>query len=555
MSYLLFLQELRLRLGGCFDGFFAGVTKLAESPIPFVILAYIYWCCDKRLGRLMALQTGLACAIGQALKGLCRVQRPWVRDKRIHPVESALASAAGYSFPSGHTIRAGSAYLPLGLELLRKKQKQAGAAAVIVFLLIAFSRNYLGVHTIEDVAAGALICLMSYFILGSALTWAEKGGARDVIVCAGACILTFLPMLRLGCLSNSGACFGFFGGWFIERRFIRFSMPKSQASKLCRGIWGGLGILLITTAFQASLQALMPGKYAQFFACFFLAFFIMALYPAIFSCTRAKSRSLIAAVLAAAVFLLPGCIRYTRTANDWRIAVIGHRGFAGAAPENTMPAFEAALALGVDYVELDVQLSADGEIVVCHDANVQRVTGIDAALSDRTLAELKSMDFGCWFSPDYTGTQIPTLREVLERIRDSKLRVYLELKDLGGGDDAFPGAVLNLTRELGMEERCVFASFQYAYLQKIKTLDPNAKVLLNTDISEVSLPLDYPADYYGIKFSSFSSELADAIHANGAVAFVWTVDEPEQIRHAAKCGADGICSNRPDQVIAVLRGY
>ena len=380
MSYLLFLQGLRLRLSGCFDGFFLSMTRLAESPIPFVILACVYWCLDKRLGQLMALQTGFACSIGQTLKGFCHIQRPWVRDSRIHPVESAVATATGYSFPSGHTIRAGAAYLTLGLELRHKRQKQAGTAAVIVFLLIAFSRNYLGVHTLEDVVVGTLVCILSYLVFGYVVTWTENGGARDVIVCAVACILAFLPMLELGCLSNSGACFGFFGGWLIERHFIRFSVPKSRGLKISRGIWGSLGILLITTVFQASLSALMPGKYASFFANFFLAFFIMALYPAIFSHTNTKYRPIIAGFLTVAVFVLPIGTRFALTASDWRIAVIGHRGFAGTAPENTMPAFEAALALGADYVELDVQLSADGDFArLCRntDSNASGGTGTD----------------------------------------------------------------------------------------------------------------------------------------------------------------------------------
>lgn len=543
MDYLLFIQNIRQISAGFLDDFFLLLTRLAESPIPFIFLAYEYWCVEKRVGQLMALGTGINCAAGQIIKELFHIERPWIRDARIDPVPGALNTAVGYSFPSGHTIRSGSALIGFCIDLIRKKQKQAGVAALFLFLLIAFSRNYLGVHTPEDVFFGTVICVLNYFVLDMLLKWIDNGKNRDFIVLLSVCLLVIIAVMKYGFLSNCGSCLGFFIGWMIERRFIHFKMPESVEQKIERSIYGFLAIILISTSFQR-LFSVLPVKLAGFLTSFFLASFIMAVYPAICMFRRKTMKKSIGVFL----FILPLFIFGLQVAKAAdRIAVIGHRGFAGGAPENTIPAFEAALALNVDYIELDVQLSSDGQVVVCHDANLQRVAGVDADLSSLTLEELKNLDVGSFYSPDFAGTQIPTLAEVLELVKDSDVRLYLELKDIGD-DSFFTYDVFHLVQANQMLERCVFASFKYDYLRELKEYDQEVKVLFNTDISSVSLPLDYPAEYYGIKYSSFSAELANAIHQNGSSAFVWTVDDKQQMEEAVKLGADGICSNYPNLV-------
>ena len=551
IEYLLFLQNIRISLNGVWDGFFLTLTRLAESPIPFLFLAWIYWCCDKRTGQIMSLNTGLSCLANQALKTIIRIPRPWLRDERIQPVQNAIASATGTSFPSGHTTRAGCAYGSYGAELIRKKEKGTGVLLLLLVFLIAFSRNWLGVHTIEDVLVGVLLVVIGHFLISKALFWAERKKNRDLILCAAACILTCLLMIWFGLLSNGGYCLGSWIGWLFERRFVHFTIPENQMGKMKRGLPGLLSILLISTAFQTCLATLLPGGLGNFCSGFFLAFFIMALYPAMCSWSAKVKRSAVI-ILTSLVFLFPFGFSLARAEADRSVAVIGHRGFAASAPENTMPAFEKAIAQGVDYVELDVQLSADRQIVVCHDDNLKRTTGMDTLLSSVTLEEMKQLDAGSWFSPEYAGTQIPTLEEVLDLIKPTGIRIYLELKDIGE-DKEFPLEVYRLTREKQMTDRCVFASFQYEYLKIIKGYDPNAKILLNTTISELSLPDDYPSDYYGIYYPSFSEKLAKTIHEHNASVFVWTVDDPEQMADLVAKGADGICSNCPHRVQDYLK--
>ena len=542
-------------LSGTLDGFFLFLTQLAESPWPYLFIAWIYWCENKKTGSVLALNTGISCAVSQAVKGFCRIERPWVRDERIVPVSEALDAASDYSFPSGNTVRAGTAYGLFGLELFRRKRGQAGIACIVLFFLIAFSRNYLGVHTITDVAAGVGITLIDYLILSRTLIWADKGRNRDIVIIAVICVLAFCPMLWLGCLSNAGACFGFFGGWFVERRFICFDNPDSWEEKAERGIIGFICILFISKAFQSALSVLIAGKYANFFTSFFLSFFIMAVFPAMYSWTGKLRWAVI--VMTCLVFCSPFAIFmikegvHAASQEEKHVMVIGHRGFAAAAPENTMPSFEKALAQNVDYIELDVQLSADRQIIVCHDPNLLRLTGENVELSSLTLDELRRLDFGSWYSPEYTGTTIPTLAEVLDRIKDTEVRLYLELKDIGA-DPEFPQAVLQLVQEKGMMQQCVFASFNYDYILQIKKMDQDAEILLNTDSSEVTLPANYPADYYGVYYMSLSPELVNAIHVRGASVFVFSVEGTDQMKAVIQMGADGICSNTPDLAQTVL---
>ncbi|KAI4452605.1 hypothetical protein C823_007189 [Eubacterium plexicaudatum ASF492] len=106
INYLLILQNMREAFGGVFDAYMLEITSFAETLPAFLFLAGVYWCVDKRAGQCMGWNTALACTYGQFLKAVCKIDRPWVRDARIHPVEAAVAAASGYSFPSGHTTRA-----------------------------------------------------------------------------------------------------------------------------------------------------------------------------------------------------------------------------------------------------------------------------------------------------------------------------------------------------------------------------------------------------------------------------------------------------------------
>lgn len=159
-----------------------------------------------------------------------------------------------------------------------------------------------------------------------------------------------------------------------------------------------------------------------------------------------------------------------------------------------------------------------------------RITGAEGRIADYTYEELQQLDVGNWFSADFAGTRIPTLQEMLAHLKDSDVKIYLELKNIGDVE-GFEEKVLEIVQEYGMTERCVFASFYYPYLTALKELDPNVEILYNTTSSKITMTEEFPAEYYGLYIENVKADLVEKIHSVGASVFVWTVDTPEQIQN------------------------
>lgn len=553
IEYLLLLQKIRELFGGVLDSFMLKATALGESTVTYLLLAFVYWCVDKRIGQVMALNVSAACTWNQFIKWKCRVERPWVRDERIIPVQKAIAGAGGYSFPSGHTTRAAAVWGTLGVSLWKSKERIVGVLCGIILLVVAFSRNYLGVHTPQDVLVSLLAGIILIFCVEKILGWAEKGKNRDLIVAGIGCLICFLPMLRAGCLSNAGAGMGFLIGWLLERRFIQFETEDTWAHKCVKFIIGGAGIVFILEVVYSALGLMLVGKYAGFFDSFILAVFIMAVYP-FFFCQKSRYKAGI--ILAAALIVgILGYSAWQTHANSMKelseeeqqeqaVEIIAHRGYSSVFPENTLASFAGALDVGVDYIELDVQLSKDGEVVILHDDSLKRTTGTEGTAADFTSEELKELDAGSWFDASFAGEKLPTLQEALKLIGNTECRVYLELKDIGE-KEGFEEAVLEVVNGCKMTEQCVFASFRYEYLVHLKKLDENLQILYNTSSEKADLPEEFPADYYGISADVITQEQVNAIHEAGGKAFVWTVNTPAQMREMQGMGVDGVVTNYP----------
>lgn len=573
ITYLLFLQKIRLALSGVWDPFMLYVSRLGEGLLTYLLMAGIYWCVDKRCGQLMGWNVSLACLTNQWMKRAFHIDRPWVRDGRIQPVEAALEGAGGYSFPSGHTTRVAANWGVLGYSWWKDtKEKSAKILSGIawgVVIFVMFSRNYLGVHTPQDVLAAFVMGVILIVLLDKMLVWVEAGKNRDILATVLGCAICFLPMLRYGCLSNAGASFGFLIGWLLERRFVCFRVDTERGVRLLRFAVGAVLLLALFTICPAVLGQFMQSKYASFFANFIVALFLICIYPFFFSRLEAdkpyawKRRVLFGVGAAMAIVLLGsmaavyGKHRLTQGQQDTEVAdaelqkelapvpvIVAHRGYSSVSPENTLSAFENAIEIGADMIELDVQLTRDGQVVVFHDNDLLRITGREGAVADYSLEELKQMDAGIWFAPGFEGEKIPTLAEVLELVRDSDLTVYLELKDIGDVE-GFEEAVLEVVREYDMQDRCLMASFQYEYLKHFKELDENIRTLLNTSSGSLALAEDFPADYYGLYEEMVTADLVEAVHNAGSLAYVWTVNTPVQMRNAAAMGVDGIVTNVP----------
>lgn len=588
MRYILLLQNLREATAGVLNEFMLQVTALGQPLITFLLLAFVYWCVDKRAGQLMAFNISFACWINQWIKKVFKVERPWVRDSRIAPVDKAMQGAGGYSMPSGHTTRVMATWGAAGTSAW-KKSRWISVFCYGIVAAVMFSRNYLGVHTFADVAAAFVLGVFILGISDSVLNWVEKSrnGWCDILVCIVSCIIIFLPMLRFGCLSNAGAAFGFLIGWILERRFVAFETTGSLSKKVIRFFPGAVIIFICFTSGTDILSHIIPAKYAGFFLQGFAAFFIMFFYPFIFyiwesetldKTVKRKLKCVISLLIIVPLIMLTAIGVY-RTRNNYKnmglsmaddiileetavkdaenadtealtemqydVKVIAHRGYSGIAPENTLTSFSYALDISVDMIELDVQLTKDNVLVVFHDTDLERITGVAGVVSDYTYAEICEMDAGVWFSDKYAGEKIPTLAEVLEEVQDSETGIYLELKNIGE-IPGFAESVVQEVKKYQMQDRVVFASFCYDYLRIIKEMDNTLSILCNTDSGDAEqLLTDYPAEYYGLYIDALQQDTITKLQEAGSKAYVYTVNEPSQMRYVIELGADGIVTNYP----------
>ena len=188
---------------------------------------------------------------------------------------------------------------------------------------------------------------------------------------------------------------------------------------------------------------------------------------------------------------------------DARTAVIAHRGFSGTRPENTLAAVKAAIEVGADMVEVDVTLTSDGQVVCIHDDTVNRTTNGSGPVTGYTLDELRRLDAGGWFSPEYAGEKIPTMAEVLELSR-GRILVNIEIKSEVVTDQAEGGIaekVVRLLHELKMTDQVIVLSFDPRALEQVRAADPGLVTasLFNKDIhrgwepSDVVKPVDSKA--------------------------------------------------------------
>lgn len=233
---------------------------------------------------------------------------------------------------------------------------------------------------------------------------------------------------------------------------------------------------------------------------------------------------------------------------------IAHRGASALAPENTIVAFERAVELGADAIELDIHLSRDGELVVIHDDTLDRTTSGTGPVHARSIEELRRLDAGRWFGDGFAGQRIPTLTEVLDRYA-GKVSLALEVK---AGSILSPGIeekVAAALRQHGAVEQAAVASFDHYALRRIKEIEPGlrtAALLVGRPVSLPTLVAPCMANGVALEASFVTRTDVDACHAAGIQLVVWVVNEPAQMRHFIGMGVDGIITDRPDLLRAIL---
>ena len=233
------------------------------------------------------------------------------------------------------------------------------------------------------------------------------------------------------------------------------------------------------------------------------------------------------------------------------VDITAHRGASGLVPENTTAAIVKAMELGSDFSEIDVQETADGIIVLMHDDSLQRTTGIEAGMWEKTFEELKNLEAGAWFADEFKGEPIPTLKSIIETVRGI-MKLNIELK-MNGHQKLLTEKVVKIVEEENFINNCILTSFDFSEVKKIKQLNKTiksgyifSKMPENEDVFTANV------DLLSVNKKLVTEEFVQKAHANNKQVHVWTVNKPEDMRNLIELGVDNIITNYPNILKEVL---
>lgn len=303
IEYLLLLQNFRELVGGCFNDFLTFITNIAVDYYIFIPAIIIFWVIDKKKGSIILMSWTSALTINSFLKATFCVYRPWIRSKDLKPLEAALPGATGYSFPSGHASSASGFYS--GLCYAFKKHKSLIIFSITMILLTMFSRNYVGVHTPQDVLVGMLVGILATYLVKLLFDYIDGHPYQDflvpiiaIVVCGA--LLTYILLkqypvdivdgvilvdprkMTVDGFKDPGRFFGVFIAFYLEKRFINFDNSGTAYQKLIRCLIGSLLIVLYWT-FVSWLGKQININYVYFLLQASCPIIFMDLYPLLFN--------------------------------------------------------------------------------------------------------------------------------------------------------------------------------------------------------------------------------------------------------------------------------
>ncbi|MFC4557861.1 glycerophosphodiester phosphodiesterase [Virgibacillus kekensis] len=236
--------------------------------------------------------------------------------------------------------------------------------------------------------------------------------------------------------------------------------------------------------------------------------------------------------------------------------IFAHRGSAGTHPENTMASYREAKRVGADGIELDVHLTSDGKLAVIHDETVDRTTNGTGHIKDFTLAELKELDAGSWFTSEFSGETIPELGEVLAWVKQEKLLVNIELKNVFYLD--YPGIEENVLQEVnryGLKEQTVISSFNHIGLNTVRRLDSeiDCAILYSEKLYQ---PWNYAKTLGSTSLHphlyGMNDEMIQYAEQIGCPVRPFTINEEQQIEKFIRLGCSAIITDFPERAV-ILR--
>lgn len=462
MQFLYWLESIR---NPFLDKLFSAITLLGGETLFLAVSITVLWCVSKRQGYYLLSVGFFGLQINQFLKLLFRIPRPWVRDPNFTIVESARAEADGYSFPSGHTQNVSAI---LGCPARSTKNKGLRIIFVLLILLTAFSRMYLGVHTPADVVVSLIIGWVLVFGLYPIFlknvdkpSWMYA--VLGVLTALSAALVLYIELtpwqedidpynLSSG-LKNSylllGCSAGMLLSYHLEGKYIRYAEKAPLWAQALKTLLG-LALVLALKAGLKPICSLLLGGHASATALryFLLVLFILCVWPLTFpwfskGCPLGpQGKHLVKAILLILLVLslLAGILFWvvtrdtsaapisTDNAENPLITPLGttmisaHRAGSGIAPENTMMALKNGMDnedFQVDFFEFDIHLTADGIPVLLHDATLDRTSNAathfgeeNVEVGTKTLEELKELNMGEAFVNDAGEAPFAGLRGV-----------------------------------------------------------------------------------------------------------------------------------------------
>jgi len=249
------------------------------------------------------------------------------------------------------------------------------------------------------------------------------------------------------------------------------------------------------------------------------------------------------------ILLLPA-VQKDIASIDKPVYVTAHRGSSGRAPQNTISAFVAAIEDKADYVELDVQETKDGVVVVLHDANLHHVGGVDKNIWDLNYSELQAIDVGSSFSPEFAGERVPTLEEAID-VTKGKVKLNIEIK-INGHEKNLVEKTVRIVEEKGIEDECVITSLDYNALKEVRALNPDLRIgmIIGYVIGDYS-KLD--VDFYSVEPNLVLTKkfMRDA-HDDNKEVHIWTLNPKADVSQSVDLGVDNIINDYPVMVQELL---
>ena len=235
--------------------------------------------------------------------------------------------------------------------------------------------------------------------------------------------------------------------------------------------------------------------------------------------------------------------------------VYAHRGYSGKYPENTMLAFKKAAETGCDGIELDVQLTSDGQVVIIHDEKIDRTTDGTGNVKDYTLEELKKFNAAASWNGKFGFEPIPTLEEYFQWVKDTELVTNIEIKSGVYYYEELEEKTLALVRKYGLEKKIIFSSFLHSSITLLRKLAPEIPCGALVEYENLGNPGYYcekfDFQYYHPGMKALTEEMVQSCKEHNIPLNVWTINDMGALEQLYEWGCEGVISNFP----GVCRGW